>query len=279
MVTFPQNNAEQTLVYKHVGKNENHLLFYPPTKELYEKAPLLFLIPGGGWQRNLAVNMYNMAKATAETLRSNGFAVAAVDYRGQRADNVSMREIVCDIYDALGYVARFSNILQVDAHRVYTMGHSAGAHLSLMAAYDDTNGQNGANRIYNDVFTVKGVAAISPATIMPFENRALYTPIDIKPLFAQEARDEYDRFSPYYMVNPNTPPTYLAAGDKDYLILPIHSDILYKALTHAGVKCKFTLCKGGDHCCLPAIDQTASIPDLSAVLEQAAQFILECEEQ
>ena len=80
------------------------------------------------------------------------------------------------------------------------------------------------------------------------------------------------------MVNKTVPPTYIAAGDQDDLVLPIHSDILYKALTNAGVKSKFTLCKGGDHCCMPATNEIASIPDLATVLDEATHFILECEQ-
>ncbi len=279
MNTAPIDNSQQQLIYKQIGNSINDMYFFPPTKTRGELAPILLLIPGGGWQRNTSISMYNMAKSTAEFLRSNGFAVATISYRGQQADGVSMREIVTDIFDALGYLSHYSEILKIDPNRIYTMGHSAGGHLSLIAAYDDPNGINGQNRIYADSFTVKGVAAISPATILPFENRELYSPIDIKPLFAEETREEYDRFSPYFMINSSTPPTYLAAGDKDDLVLPFHSDILYKALTNAGVNSLFTLCKGGDHCCLPAADQTASVPDLSVVLDQAAQFILACENQ
>ncbi len=279
MNTVPIDNSQQQLLYKKIGESINDMYFFPPAQTKWELAPVLLLIPGGGWQRNTSISMYNMAQSTAEALRANGFAVATISYRGQQADHVSMREIVCDVFDALGYLAHYSAILKINPHHIYTMGHSAGAHLSLVAAYDDANGQNGSERIYTDSFTVKGVVAISPATILPFENRELYTPIDIKPIFAEETREEYDRFSPYYMVNSNTPPTYLAAGDKDDLVLPIHSDILHKALTHAGINSQFTLCRGGDHCCLPAADQTASIPDLSTVLEQATQFILACENQ
>ncbi|MBQ6818436.1 MAG: alpha/beta hydrolase [Clostridia bacterium] len=279
MNTVPVNNQEQQLIYKQIGESINDMFFFPPTEVVWKNAPVLLLIPGGGWQRNTSISMYNMAKPTAEALRAKGFAVATVSYRGQQADGVSMREIVTDIFDAMGYLSHYSEVLKIDPHRIYTMGHSAGAHLSLMAAYDDPCGINGQKRIYTDPFTVKGVAAISAPTILPFDNRELYTPIDIKPIFAEETRAEYDRFSPFYMVRPNLPPTYLAAGDKDDLVTTIHSDILYKALTHVGVPCRFTLCKGGDHCCMPAQGESASIPDLAYVLDEAAQFILQCENQ
>ena len=277
MNTAPIDNSRQQLIYKQIGNSINDMYFFPPTQTRGELAPILLLIPGGGWQRNTSISMYNMAKSTAEFLRANGFAVATISYRGQQADGVSMREIVTDIFDALGYLSHYSEILKIDPNRIYTMGHSAGAHLSLMAAYDDPHGINGQERIYTDSFSVKGVAAISAPTLLPLDNRDFYTPIDIKPIFAEETRAEYDRFSPYYLVRPDLPPTYLAAGDKDDLVAPIHSDILYKALTHVGVHCRFTLCKGGDHCCMPTQGESASVPDLANVLDEAAQFILQCE--
>ncbi len=277
MNTAPIDNRQQQLIYKQIGNSINDLIFFPPTNNSIECAPLLLLIPGGGWQRNESISMYNMAKPAAEALREQGFAVATISYRGQLADGVTMKDIVTDVFDAMGYLSHYSKILNIDPHRIFTMGHSAGAHLSLMAAYCAPNEMNTADRIFLDPFTVKGVVAISAPTIFPFENRNFYTPIDIKPLFAEESREEYDRYSPLFMVRPQLPPTYLAAGDQDDLALPIYSDILYKALTHAKVKAKFTLCVGGDHCCMPANGESASIPDLAGVLCEATQFILDCE--
>ncbi len=275
MISIPKNNKEQTLVYKQVGENPNEIVFFPPLQQKYEKAPLLFLIPGGGWQRNTAISMYNMAKPTAESLRQEGFAVATISYRGQLADGVHMPQIVGDVYDALGYLSRYSQVLGIDPHKVYAMGHSAGAHLSLMVGYDTQKQEF--DRLYPETFTVKGVVAISPVTFFPEQNLRAYTPLDITDIFEQWIQVELDRFSPLCLVTANVPPTYIATGEKDELIYCSQSEMLYQTLTRLGVKTKFTLCLGGDHSCLPAKDEESCVPDLWVVLEEVTEFILSLE--
>lgn len=278
MNTLPVTNQEQQLVYKQVGESINDLFFFPPFAPGQGPSPLLLLIPGGGWQRNEALSMYHMAKSTADTLREKGFAVASISYRGQQADGVSMREIVADIFDALAYLARYCEPLRIHPHHFYTMGHSAGAHLSLMAAYGHPPAPEGQTEPAQEpAFTLRGTAAIAPVTFFPYENRELYTPIDLSPLFAEQTAEEYRRFSPLYLAGPHVPPTYLAAGDQDDLVSCVQADLLYKKLSFMQVKARFTLSKGGDHCCLPAKGQAAALPDLPAVLREAADFLWEVE--
>ncbi len=272
MQTIPQNNAEQQLLYKKVGDSENDLLFFPPTKPGDGPAPVLVMIPGGGWQRNTSVSMYNMAKRTADRLREQGFAAVALSYRGQQADGVHMAEITADILDAMGYLARHREALYIDPMRLCAIGHSAGAHLALQAAYMPCDALGELREYADERFAVKAVVGLAPPTLMPFENSAFYTPIDLTPLFSEQTEAEYRRFSPIEYVTPATPPTMLATGTKDNLVLPVQADLLYQKLKRAGVAAKLLVSRDANHGFEPLAPDAG--PELPAILDESADFLL-----
>lgn len=270
---------EQRLLYKKIGESENEICFFPPFQSADQKAPVLFLIPGGGWQRNTADSMYNMARITADRLRNKGFAVASISYRGQLADHVHMPEITADVFDAMGYLSRYQDALQIDPQRIYVMGHSAGAHLALLTSYMPKEQVSAYCEYANEEhFTVKAVAAIAPPVMLQKENSRLYMEPDPLPLFEYQTQNEYKTFSPITYVTEQTAPTFLATGTKDTLVAPIQADLLYQALKEKGVFAKLVISENGDHCLLSSDSDVMAVPDLPVVLQQIADFFETCEQ-
>lgn len=274
MISIPKDNREQCLIYKTVGKREIELLFYPPHKAVYDRAPVLFLIPGGGWCMSVAASMYGMARSLAETLRENGFAAVAVSYRNHRDDGVMMPAIADDIFDAASYLALHADRLGIDPHRLYTCGHSAGGHLALLLAFAPCD--FGVERIYDLPFTVRGCVPISPPTNMgatPTE-LARYS-IGVAHLFAGCDETAFRRYSPlWWAENGHGVPTLTAAGDRDTLVPSTNSEDLCQALTAHGIRCDLLRSHGGGHCLEPIECEQVSLP-LPHVLEKMADFILE----
>ncbi len=275
MVTIPKNNAEQRLIYKTVGEREIELLFYPPHKAVYDRAPVLFLIPGGGWSMSVAESMYGMARPLAETLRENGFAAAAVSYRNHRDDGVMMPAIADDVFDAASYLAQHAATLGIDPHRMVTCGHSAGGHLSLMLAYAPCD--FGAQRVYNAPFTVCGSVPISPPVSMgatPQELERYRFSRGLGHLF-QGCEGELARYSPlWWAQNGHGVPTMTAAGDRDSLVSAVNSEDLCEALQAHGIRGEVLISHGGGHCLEPIECEAVSL-SLAEVLAQMADFVLE----
>lgn len=273
MVTIPKDNREQRLIYKTVGEREIELLFYPPHKAVYDRAPVLFLIPGGGWSMSVAESMYGMARSLAETLRENGFVAVAVSYRNHRDDGVMMPAIADDIFDAASYLAQHAETLGIDPHRLFTCGHSAGGHLSLLLAYAPCD--FGAQRVYDTPFTVCGSVPISPPTNMsatPTELERYH--IGVAHLFAG-CEESMPRYSPlWWAENGHGVPTVTAAGDRDTLVPPANSADLCRALERNGIRARLLISHGGGHCLEPIECEAVSLP-LAEVLSQMATFVLE----
>ena len=274
MITIPQTNAAQRLIFKTVGERAVELLFYPPTNVLYDRAPLLFLIPGGGWCMSVAESMYGMARTLAEKLQEAGFAVAATSYRNHRDDGVMMPAIVSDVLDAASFLAQHADVLNIDPQRIYTCGHSAGGHLALLTAFIPCD--FGTERVYHTPFTVRGSAPISPVAAMPCtdEERARYL-FKVDHLFQGCDDTAMAQYSPlWWAQNGHGVPTLAAAGDRDTLVPAVQSADLCAALTAHNIPATLLLSHGGGHCLEPIETDAVSL-SLHDVLLQMAAFIKE----
>lgn len=112
-------------------------------------APVLIFVHGGYWKLGVGED-YDFV---ASGLHKAGFTVVVISYG--LAPKISIPEMVRQIRDSIAWTAK--NILDFNGNpnRIFIAGHSAGAHLSTMAAFTDWQeyglGKN----------TVKGILAIS----------------------------------------------------------------------------------------------------------------------
>ena len=232
------------LVYKKTPQRDLMLTFLPPIEKKYTKAPVYFLIPGGGWHVASRQSMIDFSAQSVEFLRKEGFAVVGVDYRVCK-DGATMREMITDCFDGARYVAHFADALQIDKDRFVTSGHSAGGHLALMLAYaPQENFQSGYE--FNDDFHVKVTAVMSPPTIL--HDNGMHNLRDIDDAFVGAEKGEKEKNSPISYVTRGCPPTFLSAGTSDYLVFANSSEMLYQKLCGCGVECELVLSIGGGHC-------------------------------
>ena len=242
---IPKNNKQAELVYKNTPQRNLMLTFLPPLVKKYKKAPVYFIIPGGGWHMEVRQDMINFSKTSVESLRNNGFAVVSPDYR-VCGEGVVMHEIIKDCFDAAKYIAHFANELEIDQERFVLSGHSAGAHLALMLSYapqdlfcDDYE--------FSDEFKVIASAPLSPPTIL-YDN-STHNLCDIVDVFKEcYTKEEMEKTSPITYITQNCPPTLLCAGTSDYLVFAKSSELVFEKLKECNVHCELKLSVGGGHC-------------------------------
>ena len=104
--------------------------FYKPHRTRLHSVPLVVMIPGGGWQTADRTGLGQLAAA----LSARGIAATNATYRvGQVASQfpVPAQDITCAIDASVAAAKRAG--LRPDP--VIVLGHSAGAHLSSLAAF------------------------------------------------------------------------------------------------------------------------------------------------
>ena len=242
---IPKGNVKQELVYKNTPQRDLKLIFLPPTQQKYEKAPVYFLVPGGGWHMEVPQDMIDFSAKSVEMLRNEGFAVACADYR-VCGEGVVMSEIITDCFDAARYVAHFADELGVDKEKFVLSGHSAGGHLALMLSYAPADLFKG-DYEFSDTFKVKVCAPLSPPTVL--YDRSTHNLGDLYEVFVGcDTKEEKERTSPITYVSADCPPTILCAGTSDYLVFANSSEKLYKKLMECNVQCELKLSVCGGHC-------------------------------
>lgn len=257
--------AVNEYVYKKIGDREVYITFFKPSCKVYEKAPVYFNIPGGGWHSATRESAIDFCKKSIHDLRAKGVAVAIIDYRTYNQDKVSMREVIEDCQDALKYIVCHEKELGIDKEKICLTGHSAGGHLALMLAYTA--------KIFLPQGKVSCVAAMSAPTILYTENVEQTLNFDIEDLFQDNEKDK-EKYSPYCYVDKTCPPTLLCAGTSDRLVFCNSSELLFRKLSECGAECELVLSVGGGHCFEKMHDSLAPDKNLEDIQKIITEFVL-----
>lgn len=271
------------LVYKTVGEQQLSLIFLPPLEQKFERAPVYFIIPGGGWHRADHRAMCEFSGRSAEALRRRGWAVASVTYR--LIPEATLSQIVSDCMDAARYLSQQADVLGIDARRIVSSGHSAGGHLALMLAlapHGAFTAQSPYDAVAND-FTVVASAPMSPLTVL-YPDCAGYAPTAFAIGERQLGQQEnmvvaMHRASPIDYVTPCSVPLLLCCGTHDDLVYAEHSTHLYERCRTVGAPCEILYSHFGGHCFEPMVEGKRSDPDFASIQDAIAAFATKFEPQ
>jgi acetyl esterase/lipase len=175
---------------------------------------------GGGWQHGEKSQYRFVGAALAEA----GYVAVLPDYR--LYPEVRYPEFLHDGAAALAWVVSHAAAIGGDPRRIYLAGHSAGAWLAAMLAYD------GAVR-------VRGFIGLSgPYALNPTEPqyRVIFT-----------APYSVDDWQPVRRVRRGAPPALLVHGEADDVVSPEHAREMARALEAQGVAARLVVYPGRDH--------------------------------
>ena len=273
--------TEQKLIYKKVGDREIEMLFFPPTEQVFESAPVYVIIPGGGWHSANAESMVGFSLFSSHALRKRGWAVASLSYRYVSRDEVDLDDIISDCMDAGRYLAHFAHELGIDPHKIVTSGHSAGGHLALMMAYAPHRAfvSDSPFDALADEFTVVATAPLSAPTIL-FEDEMGYCPqaftfLDVFPadLSAKELAAARHRTGPFDYITPLSVPTLLVCGTHDDDVYPENSVRFFERCRSMGAPCDILYSHFGGHCFESKVEGKESFVDFKQVQEHLIEFV------
>lgn len=229
------------IVYGRGGGRDLRLDCYEPEGPHLDTAVLL--IHGGGWTRGERGQLAEHARALA----AEGFVALSMEYRllGESA----FPGMIHDVKNAIRWVRSNASALGIDPAKICLQGHSAGAHLALLAAGTPEDPRLDAPDADRSVST--GVAAVA----------AVYPPVrfhagDERPSGSLQARhllgdgataEAAELASPIIYVTPSFPPTLLTHGDADKVVPFSASLRMWDALRAAGVPVDAHLYAGLPH--------------------------------
>lgn len=203
---------------------------YAPAEQSKAPRPVLIFFHGGAWRDGEREGYGFLGRAFA----SRGFVTVIADYR--KAPKVRFPAFVQDTASAIAWVHAHIAKHDGNADRIYLMGHSAGAHIAMMAALDPQ--WLAAKNLKTDV--VKGVIGLAG-------------PYDFLPLTTESSKialgqwPDLTETQPITFARKDAPPLLLLTGDKDTVVKPRNSKVLAQKIQLLGGKEELKIYPNVDH--------------------------------
>ena len=232
------------VVYKNVAGQKLKLDILMPTKEVYEKIPVVVFVHGGfftGGGTSAAVR--DTRRDTTPKLLEMGYAVVSVEYRLCDGKNAFPENII-DVKDSIRWLYKNADAYNFDKKNIGIWGSSAGGHLALMAAYTGDDEYIGSSSLSSYPSKVNYVVNVNGVTDL----RGLgefYTKSEDKinillggnfkfSKASEEELDFMDECSPLYHITKTCVPTLIFHGTADKTVPISQSEDLYKKLKRCG---------------------------------------------
>ena len=242
------------------GANPQHRVdVYIPGEAAAEPRPLIVFWHGGRWSSGDKAD-YRFVGAALAGL---GYVAVLANYR--HYPQVKMPGFMDDAARAALWAAAQAGEFGADAHRLYLMGHSAGAHLAALVTLDSR------------YFAAAGQPAPPIAGMI-----GLSGPYDFLPLLETDVQDmfgpppNYPDSQPINFVRSDAPPMLLVHGLKDDTVRPKNSRNLAAALAASGVPVTLKLYPNLEHAdtvaalSLPARGRAPTLADIAAFVGRPA---------
>lgn len=201
--------AKKNIAYGSLPRQK--LDVYTPVAQDKKMKTILFFY-GGAWQEG-SKNKYRFV---AQALTNKGYQVIIPDYR---------------VYPEVlfpGFMEDSSKVLAwVDANLdqpIVLMGHSAGAHIAALLAFDKSYSQK---RNIDRKNIIGFIGLSGPYDFLPLKSERLKTIFN--------GADNLEDTQPINFVDQSSPPSLLLHGLEDTRVLPFNTEFLAKALTDKGV--------------------------------------------
>ncbi len=212
------------------GRRPRHVLdVYPAVTS--EPAPVIVFFYGGGWEDGERGDYFFVGSALA----SRGFTTVIPDYRVY--PEVHFPEFVEDAATAMRWTVDHIAEFGGDRRRLIVMGHSAGAHIAAMLAFDRKwfASVNLDARI--ELSAMIGLAG--PYDFLPLHSQTL------KQIFGPEK--DLAGTQPINFVDAFAPPVFLATGKNDRTVEPGNTIRLTERIRCLGGKAEMKLYDQVDH--------------------------------
>lgn len=253
------------LHYSSPASKDNSFDVYLP-KTAAAPTPAVVFVHGGYW-RNQARSYYRAFTGLYENfglaLASRGIATAVIDYR--LFPHAKPAEQIADVKAAVAFLKAHATEYNIDPNAIVVMGHSAGGHLALMAAWQNRN---------TDIRAVVALSPILDIAHMRQNKEADFNQELTVPFFGNGEQD--GEFSPATYASAKTQAALLLFGENDYAYL-IEQSRLYREKFGAA-NLKHVMVES-----VPGVDHSSIVMDVNSkadkVSERVASYIKKIIEQ
>ncbi|HLK25037.1 MAG TPA: alpha/beta hydrolase [Caulobacteraceae bacterium] len=237
-----ESGVERNVVYGDAGGRPLRLDVYRPLGRSSLRTAVV-MAHGGGWSRGSK----DMLAEHASALAADGFVAVPIEYR--LTGEARWPAQIHDLKRAIRWVRSHADSLQFDSDKLCLEGHSAGAHMVLLAAgtprdarLDPPEGDGGVSA------ACAAVAAVYPPVLFHLGGVRPSGGLAARSLPGADVSDEAAALaSPIEHVGPDYPPVMLLHGDADKVVPVSASRRFEERVRAAGGKVDLHIWAGMPH--------------------------------
>lgn len=226
----PEYQGKATVGIAYGSDDRQKLDVYVPTQAADKPYPVLLFFHGGAWRDGERDGYGFLGRAFA----ARGIVTVVADYRKTPKDRFPA--FVEDTASAIAWVQKNVDTYRGDPERMFLMGHSAGAHIAMMAALDPQ--WLAAQKL--DSAAIKGVIGLAG----PYDFLPLTT--DSSKIALGHWRD-LNETQPIHYARADAPPLLLLTGDIDTVVKPRNSKALAARMAELGGQSTLKIYQKVDH--------------------------------
>lgn len=226
-----------------------------------KKMPVVLFITGGAFIGSPKENYLQQRMYLAEA----GYFVASIEYRA--IPMVTFPSPLEDVKTAVRYLKENANRFGIDPNKIAVMGESAGGHLAALMG--TTNGMKDFDKgeylnQNSDIIATIDLYGTSDLTKIAGDYSKEIQDIHDSPsspesmfvngfsMFSKsksvmETPEKAKVANPATYISSKTTPFLLMHGDKDFMVSPSQTDVLYKALAEKNIDATRYVVKGAGH--------------------------------
>lgn len=241
-----ENIDYKDITYKNTNGVSLTLDIYSPLKNIYKKSPVILYVHGGSWVYG-DKSLPTALTPVLDTFREQGYTIISTSYELMRnKENFSKQ--VSDIKDTIRWIYKNASQYNFDTDEIGLLGISSGAHLSLMAAYSDSENFVDSQELKDYPSKVKYLIDFAGPTDLSILNTTNLN-FDLSKIFSSITnKDEViQEFNPINYVSSNVPETLIIHSKSDSLVPFESSEKLAEKCDEVKAKSKLIALNSSSH--------------------------------
>lgn len=224
------------IIYKNTNNVPLTLDIYSPLKKVYKSSPVIVYVHGGSWAYG-DKSIPNALTPVLDTFREEGYTIISTSYE-LMVNNENFEKQISDVKDTVRWIYKNKDVYNLNTNEIGIMGVSSGAHLSLMAAYSDSDEFKDDIGLSKYPSKVKYLVDFFGPTDLSILNTNDLN-YDLSNIFQSipDPNEISEKYNPINYVNSNIPNTLIIHSKSDNVVPYESSEKLYEKCkeVHANV--------------------------------------------
>ena len=210
-----ENITYKDVIYKKRGNKELTLDIYT-NKEAKEATPVIIYVFGNGWMYGDKV-IPSAIESIIDLLKDEGYAVISTSYELME-DEVILEDQISDVKDTIRWIYKNKDKYNFDVNNIGIIGPSAGAQLSMMAAFSQDDEFIGDKSLKSYSSKVKYIIDLFGPARLSKVNLSVGPKEVVKKFSDNDIEKLSKEFSPIEYVREDLPDTLIIHSLKDNIV-------------------------------------------------------------